>query len=61
MVFYAIVNDITQIGVNAFAGTSLRDINLEDNYLPSYNPAVFNNVAGTLEELNLVIFFKIKI
>lgn len=53
-VFLAIVNRIDFIGGTAFTGTALRDINLEDNMLTTYNPMVFSQVANTLVELNLV-------
>ncbi|XP_070497788.1 chaoptin-like [Chironomus tepperi] len=50
-IFEAHVNQIQQIGTNAFAGTQIRTIGLTDNQISDFNPHIFDPIAGTLQEL----------
>lgn len=52
-IFEADVNQISEIGVNAFAGTQIRSISLTENQINVFNPHIFDPISTTLLELYL--------
>jgi len=52
-IFEASMNEISQIGVNAFTGTQIRTIGLSNNQIGEFNPHIFDPISSTLLELYL--------
>ncbi|CAG9811906.1 unnamed protein product [Chironomus riparius] len=52
-IFEASVNEISQIGVNAFVGTQIRVFGLSNNQISDFNPHIFDPISSSLQELYL--------